>query len=254
MTITDNKYWDKIKYLIPNFLFETLLKYYYYYQNIKNKGNKYSCPICKGNFSKFLKENYTSDCPKCGAGSRHRALYLYLENKTSFFNSNLKLLHFAPEYCFHKRFDKMKNIEYFSADINSTRAKLNIDIRKIPFKNEIFDVVLSCYVLEVIDDDIMAMKELYRILKPDGWSIHNVPIDNSLNKSFENSEIKSYEDKIKYFGRWDHTRIYGLDYVERLKSVGFDVTVIKVSEFVEENAIKKYHLNKDEQMFLCKKL
>ena len=95
MKITDNKNWPKIKKLIPKQLFNLLLDVYYGVQSAGSFGNEVYCPVCERKFRRFKSKS----CPKCGAGTRHRILWLFLIRKTDFFKNKLKVLHFAPEYC-----------------------------------------------------------------------------------------------------------------------------------------------------------
>src|SRR5512135_2072811 len=104
------------KYLIRlSYLFRIISQY-------TNKGNNVECPVCKGHFRKFMPYGYkkvreNALCPGCLSLERHRLLWLYLQHRSDFFSANLKVLHIAPEQCFHKRFRKMKNLEYITADL-----------------------------------------------------------------------------------------------------------------------------------------
>src|SRR5690606_37351978 len=114
-----------------------------------------------------------------------RLMWLYLKEKTNFFTDRLKVLHIAPEHCFIDRFEKMKNLDYITADIESPLAKVKMDIHDIPFEENTFDVVFCNHVMEHVDSDLRAMQEIYRVMKPGGWAIIQSPIDLSLEKTFE---------------------------------------------------------------------
>jgi len=239
MAITENKNWYRIKALIPKQLFEPLLDFYYSVQGIGYLGNNYYCPICESKLRKFKSKS----CPKCGSGIRHRTLWLFLLRKTDFFKRKLYVLHFAPEHCFFKKMKELHNINYLSADIDSPRAMVEIDMTNIQYPENSFNVLISSHVLEHVEDDLKAMRELYRVQNVDGWSIHLAPIDYSRNYTYENPLIKDAEERKKIYGHYDHKRIYGKDYKKRLESSGFNVTVFKTEDFCVENEITKITTN-----------
>jgi len=137
------------------------------------KGNKYTDPIDNKSFRKFLPYGYEVQrqnvlSPSTLSLERHRLLWLYLTNETNFFTSKKKVLHMAPEQCFLSRFKKL-NHEYITADIDSPIADVKADIVNLPFTDNSFDVVLCNHVLEHIQDDTKAMKELFRVKKKEEW-------------------------------------------------------------------------------------
>lgn len=111
------------------------------------RGNQVSCPICEHHYRKFLPygrgENARENalCPNCQSLERHRLMWLYLKEETSFFTKNNKVLHIAPESCFIPRFQKMPNLDYITADLESPLAQVKMDIHHIPFKDSTFDVI-----------------------------------------------------------------------------------------------------------------
>lgn len=249
MKITSNKNWYRIKSLIPGPLFEPLLNVFYFLQGLRFIGSAHHCPVCENSISKFN----SNSCPKCGSGIRHRAMWLFMQRKTNFFKNELSVLHFAPEHCFFKHMQKLKNLKYLSADIGSPRAMVEVDMTNIQYQDNTFDVLISSHVLEHVSDDLKAMKELQRVQKLNGWSIHLAPIDYSRTETYENPEVKTPEEREKVFGHYDHRRIYGTDYKSRLESSGFKVSVFKTSDFCSENEITKMGLKKDTEIYYCTK-
>lgn len=249
MNITKNKSWYKIKALIPDALFEPLLDLYYFFQGLGYTGNACYCPVCESNLKKFRSKT----CPKCGAGNRHRVLWLFLQRKTDFFKNKLSVLHFAPEHCFFKKMRSLKNLQYLSADIGSPRAMVEVDMTNIQYPNDHFDVLISSHVLEHVQDDLKAMKELCRVQKPKGWSIHLAPIDYSRKETFEDPSVTDPAERQKVFGHYDHKRIYGTDYKNRLESSGFKVSVYKTADFCDEKEITKMGLKADTEIYYCTK-
>jgi predicted SAM-dependent methyltransferase len=176
---------------------------------------------------------------------------LYFKNKTSIFKENIKMLHFAPEDTFQKLFRSYKNIDYISADLAAPNAILKIDITNILFKNEVFDVILCSHVLEHVEDDEQAIREMFRVLKKGGWAIIQSPVDKNRLSTYEDSSIKTPKDREKYFGEWNHIRIYGLDYKQRLEEAGFTVKFNDYLKELSEDAIKTYALSNNDEIHLC---
>ena len=211
------------------------------------KGNQFTDPIDGKSYRKFLPYGYGKQrenalSPGTLSLERHRQMWLYLQNETDFFTKNYKVLHIAPEQEFLRKFKKMKNLDYISADLYSPIVDVKADILDLPFENESFDIVFCNHVLEHIEDDRKAMSEMYRVMKKGGWGIFQVPMKNSLEKSYEDFSIKDPKEKQKHFGQYDHVRWYGMDYFERLKSVGFEVDINFYSRTFSREERKKYAL------------
>ena len=222
------------------------------------KGNQYTDPIDGKSFRKFISYGYNKVrknalSPSTYSLERHRMLWLYLKNETEIFSRKIKLLHFAPEPAFHGIFKKSNNISYDTIDLNSPLAKIKADICNLPLEDNTYDFILCNHVLEHIDDDIKAMSELYRVLKKGGIGIFQIPIDINRDKTFEDSSIKNPKERNKVFGQYDHVRIYGTDYYDRLRSVGFSVEQVKYSDNLTKDEIKKYCLSSTEIIPVCKK-
>jgi len=223
------------------------------------KGTKYVDPIDGKGFRKLLPYGYGEQrenalSPSTLSLERHRLLWLYLKNETDFFTAKKKVLHMAPEQCFINRFKKLKNLDYTTADLYSPIVDIKADILNLPFKDNSFDVIFCNHVLEHIVDDIKAMQELYRVLKPNGMGIFQIPQDLSLEKTYEDFSITSPEERAKHFGQYDHVRVYGKDYFDRLKSVGFEVKAIDYSKKIPINLVEKYALVKGEILPVCFKI
>jgi SAM-dependent methyltransferase len=209
------------------------------------KGDTYTDPIDGKSFKSFLPYGYGKQrdnvlSPSTLSLERHRLFWLYLKNETNFFTAKLKVLHFAPEQAFYKRFKKMSNLDYVTTDINSPLADIKADICKLPFDNNIFDVIICNHVLEHIPDDNKAMQELYRVLKVGGMGIFQIPQDLSREKTFEDDSITDKTERAKIFGQYDHVRIYGRDYFNKLRSIGFEVEEVDYTATLSEVEIDSF--------------
>lgn len=215
------------------------------------RGNTYTDPIDGKSFKSFLPYGYGKQrtnvlSPSTLSLERHRLLWLYLRQETNFFTEYHKVLHFAPEQAFYKRFGKMKNLEYITTDLNSPLADVKADICNLPFEDNSFDIVLCNHVLEHIPDDVKAMQELYRVMKVGGMGIFQIPQDLSRDKTFEDNSITDKKERAKLFGQYDHVRVYGKDYFNKLRGIGFKVDEVDYTSQLSDADIKKYCLAKGE--------
>lgn len=217
------------------------------------KGHTYTDPIDGKSFRKFLpygyehpRENVLS--PSTLSLERHRLLWLFLQGETNFFSHPLKVLHFAPEQAFYQRFKNLPHLEYITTDLNSPLAQVKADICDLPFKEDEFDVILCNHVLEHIPDDKKAMEELLRVMKPGGWGIFQVPQDLNREVTFEDNTITDKKERARIFGQYDHVRIYGRDYFERLKNIGFTVEAVDYTSQFSATEIEMYRLAKGERL------
>jgi SAM-dependent methyltransferase len=220
------------------------------------KGSKYTDPIDGKSYRKFLPYGYGKQrsnvlAPGTLSLERHRLLWLYLKNETDFFSKSLKVLHIAPEQSFYKRFKKQKNLNYLTADLNSPLADVKADITKLPFDNNEFDVIFCNHVLEHVEDDHKAMQELYRVLKKGGWGIFQIPQDLERATTYEDYSIIDPDERTKHFGQYDHVRVYGRDYFDRLQKVGFKVKAIDYSKHLSKEDFEKYRLVDGELLPVC---
>ncbi len=221
-------------------------------------GNKVSCPVCDHNFRTFLpygrKARSNALCPNCLSLERHRMMWLFLKNETSFFKNKLDVLHIAPELCFIDRFESIHGERYITADIESPLAKVKLDVHDIPFDEGRFDVVFCNHVMEHVADDHKAMSEIYRVLKPGGFAILQVPLFYPLRDvTYEDDTIASPNAREKAFGQSDHVRMYGKDYADRLHAAGFEVGENRYFESLPIEQVKRFALPLDEPVFYCKK-
>jgi SAM-dependent methyltransferase len=232
-----------------------------------HSGDKYICPFCGysakdmfpiGFHYKVLNEKQVigggrrnGGCYKCGSSDRERLVYIYLKNVENVFNKkNLRVLHLAPEKKLSNIFIQNGFEKYICGDLFTEGYKYpdyvqKMNVLNIPYEDNFFDLVICNHLLEHVPTDIDAMKELYRVLKPNGKAILQVPISKNSVKTFEDFSVKKPTDREELFGQFDHVRIYGQDYVERLSSAEFKIERVNISKKYE-----KYGLCIDEDLFI----
>lgn len=220
------------------------------------KGDRYTDPIDGKSFKHFLPYGYAHQRPNVLSPStlsleRHRLLWLYLQNETDFFTAPKHVLHFAPEQAFYKRFKKQANLTYTTTDLESPLADVKADICNLPFADHSFDLILCNHVLEHIPDDTKAMQELYRILKPGGMGIFQVPQDLSRPITFQDDSITDPKERTLIFGQYDHVRIYGLDYFDKLRQIGFTVIEEDYTHKLTPAEVERYCLAPGEIIPVC---
>ena len=245
-----------------------LLRPYFLY------GNRVHCVLCGWRFRKFLptgileREFWKSadgreirklphvticnaKCPKCGSSERQRLFYLYMKNKKDFDNvKNTKILEVGPDDFVTKALFEREGITYTSVDIERSNATQKMDLTNLNYPDDSFDNIFCYHVLEHISDDIKAMGELYRVLKPGGWGILQVPLWSDL--TFEDNNVGPEEYELIY-GHPQHVRRYGRDYLDRLESVGFKVDLDKYASSFTNDFLEKYGILKSEDIYLCTK-
>ncbi|MCU0419161.1 MAG: methyltransferase domain-containing protein [Cyclobacteriaceae bacterium] len=190
------------------------------------RGHQVQCPICEHRYREFLPYGRINPrpnalCAHCQSLERHRLIWLYLREQTDFFARPQSVLHVAPEHCFLKAFEKQHGDRYITADIESPLANVKMDLHQIPFPENTFDVVLCNHVLEHVADDIQALREIHRVLRPGGYAILQVPFFHPVpDTTYEDASITDPRAREKAFGQNDHVRKFGKDYAHRITRAG----------------------------------
>ena len=249
-----------IRFLIRTIPRPVLIRFSYLFSRIMRvwyRGDKVDCPVCENSFRKFLpygiviRENAL--CPACLSLERHRLLWLFLKEETDLFSNKMTFLHVAPEQCFHPRFKKLENLDYITADLESPMADMHFDLHDIPLEDNQYDFLMCNHVMEHVEDDHQVMKEILRVLKPGGKAILQVPLDNSLEETYEDPNITNPAEREKHFLQKDHVRLYGNDYPQRLEKAGFKVSAFSFAQVLGKEKTEKFKLPFDEVIFLASK-
>jgi SAM-dependent methyltransferase len=262
-----------LKTIVPEKILPAVKKTAYSLRSVYFKGRQYTCPFCKGHFRQMVPfglkmpvlekkavigGGYRDNClcPKCNSADRERLVYLFLLLNTILLFSNISVLHMAPEVNLGRMLSQKHNIKYLSGDLDSPLAMMKMDLTKLPLIKETFDLVVCNHVLEHIPDDYKAMSEIYRVLKPGGIAILQVPVSRIMYKSVEELTQISEAERLELFGQRDHVRIYAArDYIERLERTGFIVEEFDWTKHKEFDPYSnKYSLNPEERLFIARKV
>ena len=226
-------------------------------------GKGKQCPLCGCQRRKFLPYGYVTSrenalCPNCLSLERHRLLWLWLVRESDIGRGAMalpKMLHIAPEVALMRKFKKMYAStpdRYVTADLESPLADMHFDVQQIPLEAESFDAVICNHIMEHVEDDGKALRELYRIMRRGGWGVILSPVDLEREKTFEDDTITDPAERTRIFGQYDHRRIYGRDYAARLREAGFEVYDIDYKNELSKAEQELYALPADHLYIVCK--
>ena len=226
-------------------------------------GKGKQCPLCGCQRRKFMPYGYVSPrenalCPNCLSLERHRLLWLWLVRESDIGRGAMalpKMLHIAPEVALMRKFRKMYAStpdRYVTADLESPLADMHFDVQQIPLEAESFDAVICNHIMEHVEDDGKALRELYRIMRRGGWGVILSPVDLEREKTFEDDTITDPAERTRIFGQYDHRRIYGRDYAARLREAGFEVYDIDYKNELSKAEQELYALPADHLYIVCK--
>jgi SAM-dependent methyltransferase len=224
-------------------------------------GNNVTCPCCGHSFKRFFPFNNRpkAECPFCLSLERHRLLYLFFKSNPAFSDSSKKLLHIAPEKCLQPFLRAAFGANYTAGDkftegySGYAKDTINLDVTALKFPDNSFDILICNHVLEHVPEDRKAMSEVRRVLKPGGFAILQVPIDVGRPTTFEDPNITDPKEREKHFGQYDHVRVYGDDYKDRLEQIGFCVDLNQFVKSFSDKEIEQYGLPRGEDLYLCYK-
>ena len=238
--------YEKLKKIIPKTVIKNNEKLLRNLVSIFYIGNKYQCNICSFKMSHFIKlKNNNKLCPKCGSLGRTRKLWSLIENNID----GKTILHFSPSPSIKAKIELINNINYVTTDYaGEFKASKKLNIESIDEPNDTYDLVICYHILEHIENDIKAMKELIRIIKPNGKCLIQTPFKTG--NIYENNEIKTEEERLLHFGQKDHLRIYSVEGLRnRLERVGFK-TNLEEHKTIKNN---NYGYKTDEKIIIAEK-
>lgn len=195
------------------------------------------------------------ECPWCGCHDRERHLLMYMR-VTGLFESlsNKAVLHFAPERVLSSLIAAQKPLRYIRCDLHPQTPDIeNIDISAIPYPVESFDLVIANHVLEHVADDLCALKEIRRVLKPSGHAILQTPYSAKLHHTWFDPGIDTDIARLQAHGQEDHVRLFGKDIFERFISAGLESCVGTHNQLLGEYKPERYGVNEKEPFFLFKR-
>lgn len=191
-------------------------------------------------------------CSNCKSTDRERLVHLFLQEWLKRReNNSIRVLHVAPEKNLGM-FLRLhpKTVRYLAIDLDPSLAEHQMDLRAMSFAPHSFDLVVCNHVLEHIPEDHVAMREIHRVLAPDGMAILQVPITRDRAKSVE-GKADTPADRERLFGQSDHVRIYAEDdFAERLGLARLDIIFLSAID-LGYDMVEMYQLNPRESIHVC---
>lgn len=212
------------------------------------------CPLCGHEFACFKADRGRPDalCWRCGSHERHRAQWLLFEHRPALLGEARSLLHLAPEWALRRRLERVEHLRYVTGDLDQPDVDRRLDVTDLDLPDGSFDAVICSHVLEHVEDDATAMRELRRITASGGWCLVMVPLDLQRERTYEDSGVTDPGERLRAFGQADHVRFYAPDIAERLGGAGFEVErIVPRVEFGEE-LVTRCRIPEADQLFLCR--
>ncbi|PTN08341.1 class I SAM-dependent methyltransferase [Mangrovibacterium marinum] len=222
------------------------------------RGTTVRCNCCNRTFRKFLAKGNqpraNAECPYCGSLERSRRMKFYLEREVFSQAMPQRILHFAPEKCLDQLF-KNQSFEYVDADINPAYASHPIDITRIPFPPNYFDLIICSHVLGHVANERRAISELHRVLKPGGQALILSLLQAGREKTLEMPELETAAEKLHFYGEPDLCRAHGKDFIDRLGQANWTVECVDYAQSLPAAFQDQYRLGNGERelFFVCVK-
>ena len=217
------------------------------------RGEARFCSICRSRLSRFLPFGNLPDewCPVCASMGRHRFMWIILQTHTNLLDETPKrLLHFAPERSLEDALAGVPGLLSTTADLYDPHVDDRVDIRSMPYEDSTFDAVLCSHVLEHVDNDRAAIREIARVLRPGGWAVIMVPYFDGMLTD-EDPSITDPAERERRFGQQDHVRFYGRDIADRLADAGLHVQPLRADELLPASRLANEGVRPEETAFLC---
>ena len=224
-------------------------------------GKRFEDPINGRTYRRFLsygrgdRTRPNALAPDTLSLERHRAVWMYLSEHSDLFSGgpNRRMLHLAPEYCFLKRFNRAEGLDIVRADLVSPWADVHFDVHDIPYEDHHFDIIMGNHLMEHVADDRKVMTEYFRVMKPGGWGIFQVPMDRGNQNTLEDPNVTDPADRERLYWQRDHVRLYGLDYAGRFKDVGFEVEEIDLVSLFGADRHQRCALGSESHLHVVRK-
>ena len=202
------------------------------------RGDAVYCPVCARSFRAFRSAGRKPHrrrgavCAYCASRERDRLTFLFLRR----LEPAGRLLHIAPEACLVPRLRQLAPDGYVSADLLRDDVDERFDMLAIPHPAHTFGGVYCSHVLQDVRDDAEALAEVFRVLRPNGWAVLNVPVRAGRSRSVEHPHTPGNVRAAGDPRPPEHLRTYGCDFGARMTAAGFRVRTIAADDLADPDA------------------
>ena len=192
------------------------------------------------------------ECPRCGSHDRERHLFLYMQAAGILAGlRDMRILHFAPEKRLSRVFSQQTPKYYVRCDLYPQEADVQkVNIQSMPFSDASFDLVIANHVLEHVEDELQAAREIHRVLAPSGYAILQTPYSPMLHHTWHDPGIVSEQARLQAYGQEDHARLFGRDIFERIASGGLTPNIGSHDQLLPTTDAATFGVNRKEPFFL----
>lgn len=219
-------------------------------------GHDCSCPVCGARIRGFLPHHscdgsvrLNAECPVCGCCERHRLFWTFVKDFRVFDGRPRTVLHIAPERSLRRRFARQPGIRYLAGGISPERGDRSLDLTALDVPSESIDLLYAGYVLMMIADEMAAIRESYRVLRPGGMAVLQLPVYREQSIDYRGADR---EECLRLFGDPDMHHIFGTDVFDRFRHAGFDVVCVPYSRLLSQ-VVKRRHGLEEQDMVVCVK-
>lgn len=180
-----------------------------------------SCAMTRANFwHEQLKVTgaVRSDCHQCGATVLERQLKFYFDaTEILKGKKSLRILHFNPEpHLVDYLATLQPEFHILAVSNDRDRRYETVNIEKLPYDDEVFDLIIANRQLEAVISIDNALCELNRVLKSDGHLVMQTTFSLVLKTTWEDEGISKSNVQGHIYGAAHHRRLFGQDVLHRI--------------------------------------
>ncbi len=233
----------QLKALLPNSAKATLRRWQ---RIVRNYGSARSCNVCGHALGMFTTHGVPPEpdflCPVCYSKPPHRLAQHWFASHWHLFRPGV-IVHIAPEPELSRRLERTAlraSMLYRKGSIQGSGEQY-LNLLSLPFDDASVDLLYCCHVLNSMQDDRGAMREVRRVLKPTGTALLQVP---AFYQGATTLETNSDAERSAVFNDVGIARCYTeADYGRRLVEAGFDFVVYRATDLphklVEAHALHR---------------
>ncbi|MDQ2846944.1 MAG: methyltransferase domain-containing protein [Actinomycetota bacterium] len=186
------------------------------------------CNICGWHGREFASGQHSEGalCPQCASVARDRFLY-WCWTKTVPYKARARVLETSPRLGDDYRRYMQHRVDYISSDYDegAHKASMHLDVQDMDLPSNSLDVILTPHVLEHVPDTEKSLAEMYRVLKPGGSLLLEIPMPQG--RTGKPSEPEYHGDNTLVFWR------FGWDLRDKFEAAGFTTSALVPNSLID---------------------